>query len=173
MSAPAETPATSTVEVRVRRRTLISSRPFAEVVERLTATIGRPDMRAFHAALVAAPTPAELQRVVEQAVGASGLMEFDRFDAGEVLGKGRTGRAPRLLRLLVGNPLVMSAMARRVPDAAAYAPVTILVDERARGVRVSFDPMADLLAPYGDAAAIAVARDLDAKVDALIQAAVR
>ena len=34
-----------------------------------------------------------------------------------------------------GNPIIMKEMARIVPDAAAYAPVTILVDERADGVR--------------------------------------
>ena len=35
---------------------------------------------------------------------------------------------------------------KNVPDAAAYAPVTILVDERADGVHISYDRMASLLA---------------------------
>ena len=49
-------------------------------------------------------------------------MEFVRFDAGEVLRKERNGQGPKLLRLVVGNPLIMKEMAKTVPDAAAYAP---------------------------------------------------
>ena len=58
------------------------------------------------------------------------------------------------------------------PDAGSYAPVTVLVDERADGVHISYDRMASLLAPYGNRDALRVARDLDAKVeDVLRQAA--
>ena len=49
-------------------------------------------------------------------------MEFARFDAGEVLLKSQGGYGPRILRLVVGNPLIMKEMARTVPDAASYAP---------------------------------------------------
>ena len=35
-----------TVEVQLRRVSVISSRPFEEIVRRLTATIGRPDPNA-------------------------------------------------------------------------------------------------------------------------------
>ena len=64
-------------------------------------------------------------------------------------------------------------MAKTVPDAASYAPVTILVDERAGGVHLSYDSMASLIAPYGSQAALAVARDLDAKVESLLETAAR
>src|SRR5690348_12390504 len=43
---------------------------------------------------------------------------------------------PRIVRLVVGNPLIMKRMAAIVPDPAAYAPVTILVDERANVVHL-------------------------------------
>jgi len=43
-----------TIEVRVRRVSVVSSRPFDEVVQRLTESIGRPDMIAFHRALAGA-----------------------------------------------------------------------------------------------------------------------
>lgn len=116
-------------------------------------------------------TLADLEEVVQRAIGPSGLMEFIRFDAGEVLRKERAGQNPKILRLVVGNPLIMKEMAKAVPDAAAYAPVTILVDERADGVHLSYDLMASLVAPYGSQAALAVARDLDAKVESLLRAA--
>jgi hypothetical protein len=113
----------------------------------------------------------ELEGVVRQAVGSSALMEFARFDLGDILRKERGGHEPRMLRLVVGNPLVMKEMAKAVPDAASYAPVTILIDERADGVHVSYDSMATFLAPYGHEAALRVARDLDAKVEGLLETA--
>jgi uncharacterized protein (DUF302 family) len=162
-----------TIEVPVRRLSVVSSRPFEEVVRGLTAAIGHPDVHAFHDALAAATTVADLEEVVRGAIGSSGLMEFVRFDAGEVLRKERGGQGPKILRLLVGNPLIMKEMARTVPDAASYAPVTILVDERADGVHLSYDSMASLIAPYGSQAALAVARDLDAKIEGLLETAAR
>jgi hypothetical protein len=65
----------------------------------------------------------------------------------------------------------MQSMARLVPDAGSYAPVTVLVDERADGVHLSYDRMASLLAPYGNSEALNVARDLDAKVENLLRQA--
>ena len=160
-----------TMEIQVRRVSVVSSRPFEEIVKRLTATIGHPDMKKFHSALAAAAAVADLEAVVQGAIGPSELMEFTRFDAGDVLRKGRGGQEPRILRLVVGNPLIMKKMVRSVPDAAAYAPVTILVDERADGVHLSYDSMASLIAPYGSHAALAVVRDLDAKIERLLETA--
>lgn len=166
-------PGTLHRDVPVRRLSLVSARRFEEVVEALTATIGRPDLRAFQFALRGAAGAAELAQLVQQAAGPSGLMEFARFDAGEVLRKEHGLGDVKLLRLLVGNPLIMKEMARSVPDAASYAPVTILVDERPDGVHLSYDQMASLIAPYGNKAALVVARDLDARIHALLQSAAR
>ena len=74
-------------------------------------------------------------------------------------------------RLIIGNPLIMREMVKHVPDAGSYAPVTILIDERSDGVRLSYDRMASFLTPYENAAALNVAKDLDAKVDALLATA--
>jgi hypothetical protein len=60
-------------------------------------------------------------------------------------------------------------MAKHVPDAASYAPITLLVDERANGVHLGYDRMASFLAPYGNAAALAVARDLDSKIERMMR----
>jgi hypothetical protein len=161
----------STIEFRVRRFSVVSSRPFDEVIARLTASIGRPDAKAVLEAVSAATTLAEMEDVVHGAIGSSELMEFARYDAGEILRKERGGKGPQLLRLVVGNPLIMKEMAKSVPDAAAYAPVTILLDERADGVHLSYDSMASFLAPYGSEAALSVATDLDAKVEGLLERA--
>jgi hypothetical protein len=63
----------------------------------------------------------------------------------------------------------MKEMAKRVPDAGSYAPVTVLVDERADGVHISYDRMSSLLAPYENPDALKVARELDAKVEHLLR----
>jgi hypothetical protein len=46
--------------------------------------------------------------------------------------------------------------------------VTVLVDERADGVHLSYDRMASILSPYQNADALKVAQELDAKVEALL-----
>jgi len=160
-----------TIDVQVQRFSVVSQRPFDEVIRRLTATIGRPDLKGFHDAVASATTIGELEAVVRQAVGSSDLMEFVRFDSGDVLRKERGGHGPRMLRLVLGNPLIMKEMAKVVPDAASYAPVTILIDERPDGVHMSYDSMASLLAPYGYQDALGMAKDLDTKVEELLQAA--
>ena len=65
----------------------------------------------------------------------------------------------------------MKEMAKTVPDAASYAPVAILVDERADGVHRSYNSMASLIAPYGSQPALVAARNLDAKIECLLETA--
>jgi uncharacterized protein (DUF302 family) len=163
---------TSTL-IRVRRFTVVSSKPFAEVVESLTSPIGQPDLQAFEETLRFADCLEDLVDVAHAVVGPSGLMEFGRFDVGELLRKVRGYGGARLLRILVGNPLVMKDLAKAVPDAAAYAPVSILVDERPDGVHISYDSLASLLASYGSERAITLAEELDKTVEILMTTAAR
>jgi hypothetical protein len=157
--------------ITVRRLSVVSSRSFDEVVTRLAATIGRPDMPAFRRGIAAAKNLADLEALVTAAIGKSGLMEFARFDAGEILSKAQGRQGPRILRLVVGNPLIMREMTAAVHDAAAYAPVTLLIDERPDGVHLSYDTMESLLAVYEVPAALEVAANLDAKIGNLLKAA--
>jgi hypothetical protein len=66
---------------------------------------------------------------------------------------------------------LIQEMAKHVPDAASYAPVTVLIDQRPDGVHLSYDTMAGFLAPYGNAEALRIARDLDAKIENLLRQA--
>jgi uncharacterized protein (DUF302 family) len=155
----------------VERFSVVSSKPFEAVVEAIEAAVGHPDMREFLSATAAAPTLAELETVVQRALGKTGLMMFMKLDLGAIVRKETELDTAKIVRLLVGNPLVMKEMARRVPDAGSYAPVTILADERSDGVHLSYDRMASLLAAYANPNALAVARDLDAKIEDLLKAA--
>ena len=158
-------------QVDVERTAIISAQPFDAVVSRIAAAVGHPDMAAFARAQAAAPTSADLEAVVKAAIGPAGLMEMARFDIGEVLRKELGADAPNAMRLVIGNPLIMKEMVKHVPDAASYAPVTGLIDQRSDGVYMSYDLMASLLAPYGNAQALAVARQLDDKVMTLLTVA--
>lgn len=73
----------------------------------------------------------------------------------------------RIERFVIGNPL-MKEMVKHVPDAASYAPLTILVVEEDHAVRLSYDTMASLLTAYGSAEASKVARDLDKEIESLL-----
>jgi uncharacterized protein (DUF302 family) len=161
----------NTRAIGVERVTILSSKTFPDVAKALEQLVGRPDMGAFTKEISAARTAAELERVVHQATGASGLMLFMRFDLGEILRKAQGPAARGSLRYLIGNPLIMKEMVKHVPDAGSYAPITILVDERSDGVHLSYDRMASFLAPYDNSEALKVARDLDKKVETVLSQA--
>jgi uncharacterized protein (DUF302 family) len=112
-----------------------------------------------------------VQSTIQKVLGPTGLMLFAEFDHGAIVRKGTGRDTPRMIRFVIGNPLIMREMVKHVPDAGSYAPVTILIDERPEGVHLSYDRMASLLAPYQNAAALNVARELDAKVEALLASA--
>ena len=158
-------------KIEVERFTLSSSKPFDQVVAALNSAVGHPDMAEFWKSTHRAQADAELQNTIEKGLGRTGLMLFVEFDHGAIVRKGTGGATPRMIRFVIGNPLIMREMAKHVPDAGSYAPVTVLVDERADGVHLSYDRMASLLAPYNNPEALKVARDLDEKVEALLSAA--
>ena len=158
-------------KIEIERFSLVSSKPFDQVVAALDASIGHPDMAEFRRSTQEASSFADLKRAVEKGLSEVGLMLFMQLDHGAVLRK-ETGRdTPRIVRFVIGNPLIMKEMAKHVPDAGSYAPVTVLVDERADGVHLSYDRMVSFLRPYGNAEALKIAKDLDAKVETLLASA--
>src|SRR6202044_396210 len=161
----------TTRRVEMERFSVVSSKPFQEILASLKSAVGSPDMKEFAKATKSARTFGDLENVVRNSVGNTELMLFMGPDLGAILRKETGLDAPKIVRLVIGNPLIMKEMAKHVPDAGSYAPVTVLVDERADGVHISYDRMASLLAPYGDLDALRVARDLDAKVENVLRQA--
>ncbi len=156
-------------KVKVERFSLTTSKPFDEVVADVSGAIGHPDMAEFGKSTQEARSFAELKSAVEKGLSKAGLMLFMQFDLGAVLRKETGHETPKMIRFIIGNPLIMKEMAKNVPDAGSYAPVTVLVDERADGVHLSYDRMATFLAPYGNTQALAVARDLDSKIETVLR----
>ena len=156
-------------KIELERFSLTTSKPLDEVIAAVNAAIGHPDMVEFGRSTREARSFAELKTAVERSLGKAGLMLFMQLDHGAVVRKETHSDTPKIIRFIIGNPLIMKEMAKYVPDAGSYAPVTVLVDERADGVHLSYDRMASFLAPYGNAQALAVARDLDLKIETVLR----
>ena len=121
-------------KIEMERFSLTTSKPFDEVVAGVNTAIGHPDMAEFGRSTHEARSFAELKSAVEKGLGKTGLMLFMQLDHGAVVRKESGRDIPRIIRFVIGNPLIMKEMARHVPDAGSYAPVTVLVDERPDGV---------------------------------------
>src|SRR5271163_1735510 len=158
--------------IEVQRFSLTTSRSFEAVVASLKAGVGRLDLAAFASASKSSGSFTELEEVINRNMGETGLMLFLEFDHGAVVRKETGLEKPKIVRLVIGNPLVMKKMAKHVPDAGSYAPVTVLVDERDDGVHLSYDRMTSFLSPYENPDALKVARELDSKVERLLNNAV-
>jgi len=158
-------------KIEMERFSLTASKRFDEVISSVNAAIGHPDMAEFGRTTHEAHSFAELKSAVEKGLSNLGLMLFMQLDQGAILRKETGHETPKMIRFVIGNPLIMKEMAKHVPDAGSYAPVTVLVDERADGVHLSYDRMASFLAPYGNRDALEVARNLDKKIEDLLRQA--
>ena len=103
--------------IEVQRFSLITSRQFDAVVASLKAGVGQLDLAAFANASKSQGTFAELEQVINRNMGKTGLMLFLKFDHGAVVRKETGLEKPKIVRLVIGNPLVMKEMAKHVPDA--------------------------------------------------------
>ena len=155
----------------VERLSLISDKPFESVLAAIKSGIGHPDMNRLWQEICDASSFQEVESLVTAALGRTGLMQFGEFDDGGFIRKDRGAGTPQAMRLLIGNPLIMKQMTELVPDAAAYAPVTILIDERDGKVHISYDRMASLLAVYNNPGATKIAEALDTKIETLMRTA--
>ena len=155
-------------KVEVERFSLTSLKPFDAVVAAFKSAVGQPDIVDFFKETRATSSFPDLERVVQSGLGRTDLMLFAEFDLGDILRRETGSKTPRIMRFVVGNPLIMKEMVKHVPDAGSYAPVTVLIDERPDGVHVSYDKMASYLRHYGNPEALTVAQNLDAKVTSLL-----
>jgi uncharacterized protein (DUF302 family) len=156
-------------KVEVERFSVTSLKPFDTVVAAFKSAVGQPNMLDFFKETRATNSFLDLERVVQSGLGRTDLMLFAEFDLGDILRRETGSRTPKIIRFVVGNPLIMKEMVKHVPDAGSYAPVTVLIDERHDGVHLSYDKMESFLRRYGSPEALAVAQNLDAKITTLLR----
>jgi uncharacterized protein (DUF302 family) len=159
-------------QLNIERFSLVSKKSFDDVLAIVKDGVGHPDMLQLWRDIWNATTFQDVEAVVTPGLGTTGLMQFAEFDDGSFIRKGNGEGTPKSLRLLIGNPLIMKQMTEHVPDAAAYAPVTVLIDERSAGVHLSYARMASFLAVYGNPEASRIAKGLDTKIETLMFKAV-
>jgi uncharacterized protein (DUF302 family) len=118
-------------KIEMERFSLITSKRFDEVISSVNAAIGHPDTAEFGRSTHEAHSFAELKSAVEKGLSKLGLMLFMQLDHGAILRNDTGHETPKMICLVIGNPRIMKEMAKHIPDAGSYAPVTVLVDERA------------------------------------------
>ena len=111
-------------KVAVDRFSITCSKPFESVVAALKSAVGQPDIVEFFKAMSSAKSFPDLERVVQSAVGRTGLMLFAEFELGAVLRRETGLETPKIIRFLVGNPLIMKEMVKHVPDAGCFLTAT-------------------------------------------------
>ena len=88
-------------KIEVERFSVISAKPFDEVVAGIGAAVGHPDMTEFWKSTKQARSLSELEEIINKITGSSGLMQFEELNHGAII-QADTGRTSRMLRLLNG-----------------------------------------------------------------------
>ncbi len=157
--------------ISVDRHVYESNDNFDTVLKRVYKLIGRPGLQGLKE-ILAEKDAEQFSAKVNAAVGPSGLMEFINFDLGDALAKDPKAKPYRIVRIVAGNPLIMREMVATVPNAGAYAPVTILIYEQEGKVKLAYDSMVSYIKSFGSGHALDVAESLDRKVMNLLASAV-
>ena len=103
---------------------------------------------------------------VQSHVGPSGFMLFNTLDHGGWIGK--TGIQRKVLRLVIGNPLIAITMLRHDVTAGLFAPVELLLTEEENGTSaLTYVVPSSLMVVEPNPPLLQAARELDAKLAAL------
>ena len=109
-----------------------------------------------------------VREVSKRFVGESGFMLFSEIDHGGWIG--RFGIKRKVLRWILGNPLIAITMIRQDITAALFVPVEVLLAEQpgGQGATVTYVRPSSLIAIGDNPELLAAAQALDAKLDSLI-----
>ncbi|WP_068181898.1 DUF302 domain-containing protein [Mycobacterium sp. UM_CSW] len=102
---------------------------------------------------------------VEQYVGPSGFMLFGLFDHGAWTIKAGIDR--KVLRVILGNPLIAITMLRHDVTAGLFAPVELLLTDEGEGSSLTYVKPSSLMVVEENPELLSAAEALDAKLDAL------
>jgi uncharacterized protein (DUF302 family) len=111
------------------------------------------------------------QQKVESHVGPSGFMLFGLFDHGAWITKAGIDR--KVLRAIIGNPLIAITMLRHDVTAGLFAPVELLLLDDGPGPRgrssLIYVKPSSLMVVEDNAELLSAAQELDAKLAALAE----
>jgi uncharacterized protein (DUF302 family) len=142
-----------------------SDKPYGELIDALFADIGETPVPIDEFPSMS-QTWEEYKHQVEPHVGPSGFMLFSVFDHGAWIRSAGIDR--KVLRVILGNPLIAITMLRHDVTAGLFAPVELLVVEEADGrSSLSYVRPSSLMVIEPNAPLLAAAQQLDAKLEAL------
>src|SRR6516164_1891497 len=141
-----------------------SARTFDELVVALLGDIGENPVSLD--VLAAADSWESYQQQVEPHVGPSGFMLFKLIDHGAWISK--TGIDRKVMRVILGNPLIAITMLRHDVSAGLFAPVEVLlVDEGEGRSSLTYVKPSSLMVVEPNPELHSAAEELDAKLAAL------
>jgi len=156
----------------VTHKTCSPDATYENFTRRFEKQCGIHDGEAYRALLADPKERERAQSVIGAQAGASGFMIFAFYDHGALL---NVMNAPRKAKqYVVGNPLIAARMTAEDIRAGLYAPLRVLVYEDADSkLQVDYDLPSSLFGQFRNPKVDAVARELDVKLEGLIQNASR
>ena len=160
---------TSETQRQVVRVTINADVNFESFVKSFQERLGRFDQAAI-AAL--AGQPREAEAAIQGMEGDQGLMIFFTLDHGRALTM--VGKDRKVIRFILGNPLVAIQMTKYDVRAGQYVPLTLIAyeDEEHR-VRIEYDQPSSLLEVCENAEIDQTARELDRKLLLVVEHAIK
>jgi uncharacterized protein (DUF302 family) len=141
-----------------------STKSYDDVVEALFDDIGHEPLP-INAVSTEFGSWDDYEREVASHVGPSGFILFASFDHGAWLPKAGIDR--KVLRVILGNPLIAVTMIRHDVTAGLFAPVEVLVTDEGDGSALTYVVPSSLMVVEPNEPLRAAALDLDAKLAAL------
>jgi uncharacterized protein (DUF302 family) len=143
-----------------------SDKSFEEVAKAFERQLGKFDPDVRKAATEGGDSEAAKAKIAAMA-GSSGFMLFGTQDHGALLRL--AGQKRKAIQYVVGNPLIALQMTQHDIRASLYAPLRVLLYEKADGKTcIEYDKPASLFGQFGNAEIDAVAAMLDRKLEALV-----
>ncbi len=140
---------------------------FEDVQKRLHELCGKSSLAEINELATAVSSEEEYaEKVKERFVGPSGFMLFSEVEHTRWLQ--RYGFQQRVLRVILGNPLIAITMMRHDVSAGLFAPVEILLVSTESGTTIHWLQPSSAIAIRGDETLKKAAEALDSKLHALI-----
>jgi uncharacterized protein (DUF302 family) len=150
--------------VRVQVNTALG---FDEVLNRLHTQCGRASGGALGEIAGRTSSVEEFEREVNQRlVGPSGFMIFVEFDHTHWITTYGLNR--RVLRIILGNPLIAITMLREDISAGLFAPVELLLTDNGTGATIQYVQPSSLMVISENPPLLRAAQALDDKLNALV-----
>jgi uncharacterized protein (DUF302 family) len=144
-----------------------SALAFDRVLDNLRALVGRPSMADLVKLSSEPSTKSEFASKVESYAGESDFLLFLELDHGAWIGK--FGIERKMVRWILGNPMIAITMIKHDITAGLFVPVELLLveNESGEGSSIIYILPSSLMAT-GNAELTKAAKALDAKLEALV-----